>query len=895
MSNVILQKDNIDNISKLWLPDPKLCTAQEELRRIEEWKRSKGGTKQPSELGIESYRWGHQINPKFLEGRTPPPVPLDSAENLEWYGEQLRRCIYGYEYKGMRISGDYYWFLNFTPFLVASKDAKGEVTSDFQIDFPYFSHQHDYIFKLLEEAHSLGKLFMMMGGRGYGKTYQALSVLAKSYYLKPESNNIVSASIAKHADEAFQKLKRMLLAIDKAHPTLALARLVDTKFMVKSGYEVNIDGVKREEGPMSVAQEVIYGDNPGIIRGWRPDTQLLEECLATGTKVLMGDKKLWKVEDIKVGDLGMTASFFKKRILHTTIGESMMYKIIPSIGNPYVVNENHKLRLVYYDEFGDKYFVNMKVSDFIKRDDQDYFYGVRIDLKEPEIHIEEVGKGTYHGFTLDADHPSDHLFVLGDGSVTHNCGDWSTGKGDLKKCLSASEGSWIVGGIAKCRVMLIGTGGSVSSDQAKDVFLNPDVNNILAVNDFIGQTGRKHCIFIPSHYLYGGAEWERTAVNNNDGAKESLDAKRKLKEADAEQYAKFIQEYPYTIEEVFRKTGTNIFHQRNIAKQWVDIQFKAEHIVTPEKGFLEWKRTHAGKIIGVEWVSNPTGNIEIVEHPYHGPNKDNIFPDLYVGGVDSIDQGQLDSTSNRARSSLAMLIKKRIVDGEYFKQTSNIYVAKYIGRSMDVRDDYEEVLKLTMYYSLMLNIEYTKIGIRQYFIERKQFHRLMKRPMIARASVSNGDNEFLNKMRDQSLIGTTTSENVINYGDGKIKEYTRDHCQNIFFIDLIEQLRDYQREDRTKYDLVVAMALCEIADEDMLGIPAKSTTAVTKDFSEFGYYKDDNGVKRFGVLPKSKKQVTEFITESKMGFRWVDMHGNARFDDNFDVLDVRDLKIKDND
>ena len=114
MSNVILTNDNIDNISTLWLPDKNLCTAQEELRRIEEWKRSSGGSKKPSQLGLKSYMYGFGLHPKFLEGRTPPPVALDSAENLEWYAEQLHRCIYGFEYKGVRISGDYYWFLNFT-------------------------------------------------------------------------------------------------------------------------------------------------------------------------------------------------------------------------------------------------------------------------------------------------------------------------------------------------------------------------------------------------------------------------------------------------------------------------------------------------------------------------------------------------------------------------------------------------------------------------------------------------------------------------------------------------------------------------------------------------------------------------------------------------------------
>ena len=891
MAEIILEKENVDNISKLWLPDPELCTAQDELRRIEEWKRKAGGTKKPSDLGINSYRYGNTLHPKFFEGRTPPPVALDSAENLEWYAEQLHRCIYGFEYKGMRISGDYYWFLNFTPFLVAQKDARGEVTSDFRISFPYFSYQHDYIFKLIEEAHTDGKGFMMMGGRAYGKTYMVLSILAKHYYLKPESHNLVSASHSGHAGEAFTKLKRMLLAIDKAHPTLALARLTDTKFIVKSGYEVNIDGVKREEGPMSTIQQVIYGDNAGVTRGWRPDTQLMEECMAPGTKVLMANHQLKEVENITVGEEILTAGFKKKKIGRVITGHDEMYTVTQSIGKPYTVNGKHKLRLGYYEEFGGYAQVNIRVEDFIKRDDQDLFYGVRIDKEKPDIKVESVGKGDYYGFTIASDDPLDSLFILSDGTVTHNCGDWSTGKADLKSCISASEGSWAIGSIYKCRVFLIGTGGSVSSDQAKDIFTSPDANNLLAVNDFTLKAGKKHCVFIPADYLYGGAGWERTGVNDNDWAKEVLDKKRKLKEDDIKMYDKFTQEFPYTVEEVFKKSGTNIFHQRNIAKQWGDIEFGGDEILKPEVGYLEWKRSAGGNIVGVTWAKNPDGNIHIVEHPYHGKTENNIYPDLYVAGVDSIDQGRLDSTSSKQRSSLAMLVKKRIVDGEYFKQTSNLYVAKYIGRSLDVRDDYEEALKLTMYYSAKLNVEYTKIGIVQYFRERKQWHRLMKRPMIARSSAGSGESEHIKKLREQTLLGTTTTPVVIDYGDGKIKEYTRDFCHNLFFVDLLEQLRDYQREDRTRYDLVVAMALCEIADEDLLGIPARTNDADTRGFEEFGYYTDYNGNKKFGVIPGAKKKVEEFLKDSKTnGFRWVDAKGLPRFDDKFDVLDARDLK-----
>jgi len=752
MSNVILKDENIDNITKLWLPDKELCTAQEELRRIEEWKRNNKGIRRPSELGINNYRYGNLLHSKFFEGRTPPPVPLDSAENLEWYEEQLKRSIFGFEYNGTRITGDHYFFLNFTPFMVSKKDEFGTPTSDFILDYPSFAYQQDYIFKLIEEAHALGKGFMLMGSRGFGKTYMVLSILVKTYFLKPESDNVVSASQPKHAEEAFEKLKRMMLALETSHPTMALARLTDTKTKVISGYEINIDGKKQERGPMSMMQQLVYGDNPDLTRGRRLDTQLLEEV-----------------------------------------------------------------------------------------------------------------------------------------------GAWSGGKGDLKSCIGGSIGSWRVGSINKTRVFLTGTGGSVTSDQARSVFTNPAAYNLLAVNDFALEEGKQHCVFIPAQYLYGGAGWERTGVNNNEWSEKVIKEERILKETDPELYNKFVQEFPFTLEEAFKKSGTNIFHTRNIAKQLMDINFGASHIPKVERGFLEWKHSAENKIVGVAWVLNPEGNIEIIEHPYRGKEGRTNYPDLYVSGIDSIDQGQLDSTTNRQRSSLAMLVKKRIVDGEYFKHTSNLYVAKYIGRSLDVRDDYEEALKLTMYYGARINVEHTKIGIVQYFREKKQWHMFMKRPMIAKSSAGSGDPIYIQRLREQTLIGTTATPTVIDYGDGKIKEYTRDFCNFIYFKDVLDQLLDYQREDRRRYDLVIAMALCEIADEDMLGQPASPSGIETAEFKPFGYFTGPDGKLKRGILPVDHSNIaTTFLEEKSNGFRWIDMSGAPRFDANFDVADARDLELDKN-
>jgi hypothetical protein len=49
---------------------------------------------------------------------------------------------------------------------------------------------------------------------------------------------------------------------------------------------------------------------------------------------------------------------------------------------------------------------------------------------------------------------------------------------------------------------------------------------------------------------------------------------------------------------------------------------------------------------------------------------------------------------------------------------------------------------------------------------------------------------------------------------------------------------------------VAAMAMAEIADEELNGIIPKSNKPISQDFQDIGYYKDEKGYTRFGIIPK---------------------------------------------
>jgi len=431
-------------------------------------------------------------------------------------------------------------------------------------------------------------------------------------------------------------------------------------------------------------------------------------------------------------------------------------------------------------------------------------------------------------------------------------------KGSLKNCIGQSKGSWkVMGSVLKAFVIMTGTGGSVNNKDAEDIFTNPRGFNILEINEWGKPTG----IFIPTYLKYAGT-WEHQGVPNVSLAMLRVIESRKVLESDPVAYMQELQEFPITLEEVFTVKGDNIFNQDKIAEQITKL--KAATKKPWKEGRLDYILDKDGNVLGVEFKEIAGGKIIIVEDPDVGP--DGIKNNLYVGGVDSIDQGNKDSLVEG--SKLACTIKKRITDN-LFSKTSNLYVAFYNERSDDVRWDYENVLKLSIYYNAKLNIEYTKINIASFFRQKKQLWRLLKRPSIAIGANVSG-------LKASQLIGTPATVAVIAHQDQKLADYIDDYYYQIGYLPALFQLRDYDSKNRTKFDFVVAMGLTELADEDQLGKPASDSGSASKDLTDFGFYRDANGKKRWGEIPKDRRKELKSVAEDALKemetppFKWIE-------------------------
>ena len=223
--------------------------------------------------------------------------------------------------------------------------------------------------------------------------------------------------------------------------------------------------------------------------------------------------------------------------------------------------------------------------------------------------------------------------------------------------------------------------------------------------------------------------------------------------------------------------------------------------------------------------------------------------DLYVAGIDAIDIGTSESASDYDVSDFCIVIKKRL-----FGMNEPKYVAMYKDRPKDIREAYEITLKLCLWYNAKAMLEYTKISIQRYFQERKMDYIFMSRPEFATSQKTQRNKN------NKKLIGLPASEAVITHGLELINSYVSDYCYSIDFDEMLEQLLNYSYEMKRKFDIVAALGMVEIADEELTGIDPSVKRDNKKEWKDIGYYRDENGYIKFGEIP----------TKNNFEIRWKD-------------------------
>ena len=188
---------------------------------------------------------------------------------------------------------------------------------------------------------------------------------------------------------------------------------------------------------------------------------------------------------------------------------------------------------------------------------------------------------------------------------------------------------------------------------------------------------------------------------------------------------------------------------------------------------------------------------------------------MYVAGIDSIDQGIDQSTGQKDVSDYCLVIKRRTFGLEPPK-----YVAIYKDRPRNIKEAYNQTIKLLEFYGCQAVLESSRTAIVNHFKDRKKQGLLMRRPSSVNPT---------NKVTNTDMFGVYPSKQTIEYYLELIADFVLEYCFTIDDLAMLEELSKYSFEDKRKFDV------------------AKKMNA--NKMKPFGYWYDDNGIKHYGVKP----------------------------------------------
>ena len=412
----------------------------------------------------------------------------------------------------------------------------------------------------------------------------------------------------------------------------------------------------------------------------------------------------------------------------------------------------------------------------------------------------------------------------------------------MKKWVKGTALITVLGGKRVGRKIAFGTGGSSkasSMEGLKRMTNDPTAYNILPVRHNYTRDGRYILsgLFIPAYRVVYELV-DKRGWCNLEKAKDWYEQERIKLANSPKDLLEFKSEYCFTIEEALIQHADNLFPREELAEQLAQIEIY-KSTPTIHRGFLTWKRDSDDRADGVKWREDAQdGKIQIIEHPLMS-ELGTDYKNLYVGGIDSIDIGTADSASADGKGSeFCIVIKKRV-----FGQSDPVYVAMYKDRPKDPREAYDAAAKLLTYYGCQAVLESTRTAIITYFRDKKFLHLLMRRPRSTMPDVSKGNSQ---------MYGTPATVKVILHYRELIYDYILDYSRTMAFKEMVDQLLDYTDEGKKDFDIVAAMGMCELGDEEMSVKRPEAKEVPGKGFQNIGWWTDNKGYKHHGVIPSKE-------------------------------------------
>lgn len=415
----------------------------------------------------------------------------------------------------------------------------------------------------------------------------------------------------------------------------------------------------------------------------------------------------------------------------------------------------------------------------------------------------------------------------------------------IKAAYAQGEALVTVGGTKIGIRALWGTGGDSGPQLAglAEIFYDPEAFNILPYKHSHNAKGEVvfTSFFISAATMVQQFMDERGVCNEQQG-KNYYTQKRLKKSSNASALMHYTSEYCFYPEEALIREGSNRFDSEQLAEQLANIELH-KLIALPVNGKLAFPldiTTGHGDINAMPiFTPGDHGKIEISEYPMadeHGI----AYLNLYVAGIDSIDSDQSSSSGQTDVSEFCIVIKRRQLGLKEPK-----YVAVYKDRPRDVRTAYDNAIKLLMWYNCKAVVEATRVGIITYFKEKQKLNLLFKRPRATMSDI---------QARTSKQYGAIASEKVISHQLELIELFILDYSHTIGFPQMLQELLKYSYANKRKFDIVAAMGMCELGDEELNGVPPRTSVPTAQKWRDIGYYYDINGYKKYGVIPPNARK-----------------------------------------
>lgn len=494
-------------------------------------------------------------------------------------------------------------------------------------------------------------------------------------------------------------------------------------------------------------------------------------------------------------------------------------------------------------------------------------YQVKIDGQFTDFGWRSVVKG------INGSKPSNIRGERVDLLIYDEAGSWP----DLTTAVVQGQELCEVQGVPRGIMLFGGTGGDFGPplEGLKKIYYNPKAFKILPFRHKWTQDGTiiESGFFLPYFLQSLNPEYmDSRGVCNQTEYKKLLQEERNNLLAVPEDYLKKCAERCWNAEEAFTLEGQNKFNKMKIADQLAKIRL---HKIgpKPQVGTIDYtyksNKHSLENIDGFRWLLN-SGKVQILEHPvWSDLYKEQIekqkkeaeeqgidfeapiyteMNDLYVAGIDGIDIGAAQtSKETRDPSDFCIVIKRRA-----FGLNEPQYVAMYKDRPQNIREAYKIAMCMCRYYNCRINIEATRVGMITWARENKCLQYFMKRPRATLTDIKYGTTK---------QYGTPATKTIIEQQTDLIADYVEDYGHNIWFEDMLEQLNGYNDENKTKFDIIAALGMVELADQELSGRQPTKVDKEVEEFQDYGYYINDKGYREFGVIPK--KQSNQIVIKQE--------------------------------